>query len=208
MSESLASSAARPNPSLRPGPPRRLADGAPSGLQGEGGPRERGHAARRRPAGACGAARRGVRGRAHRHQPSRSRAGGLGECHVDVSHDRVRAIVDASRPVLVPGRKAVVHIHLSGNEKLLRCRTSQFSMNPPAGGYRQRGGQALLRVAARPQARHRGGDRCAHRGHRAPYGVAAAGHRAPTTASFRTSRGRPPPCVASGCSTTASTSTG
>ena len=50
---------------------------------------------------------------------------------MDVSHDRVRAIVDASRPVLVPGRKAVVHIHLSGNEKLLRCRKRQFSMNPP-----------------------------------------------------------------------------
>jgi hypothetical protein len=55
----------------------------------------------------------------------------LGECQVDVRHDQSRAIVDNPRPVLIPGRKAVIHIPFSGDEKLLRCRPSQFSMNPP-----------------------------------------------------------------------------
>lgn len=55
----------------------------------------------------------------------------LGECQVDVRHDGNRAIFDNSRPVLIPGRKAVVHIPFSGDEKLLRCRPTQFSMSPP-----------------------------------------------------------------------------
>jgi hypothetical protein len=55
----------------------------------------------------------------------------LGECQVDVRHDQNRAIFDSSRPALIPGRKAVVHIPFSGDEKLLRCRPSQFSMSPP-----------------------------------------------------------------------------
>ena len=55
----------------------------------------------------------------------------LGECQVDVRHDGNRAIFDKSQPVLIPGRKAVVHIPFSGDEKLLRCRPRQFSMSPP-----------------------------------------------------------------------------
>jgi len=55
----------------------------------------------------------------------------LGECQVDVRHDPGRDVVDASRPVLIPGRKAVVHIPFVGDEKLLRCRPSQFSTIPP-----------------------------------------------------------------------------
>jgi hypothetical protein len=55
----------------------------------------------------------------------------LGECQVDVRHDHNRAIFDTSRPLLIPGRKAVVRIPFSGSEHCLRCRPSQFSMNPP-----------------------------------------------------------------------------
>ena len=55
----------------------------------------------------------------------------LGECQVDVRGDHNRAIFDSSRPVLIPGRKAVVHIPVSGSEHCLRCRPSQFSMSPP-----------------------------------------------------------------------------
>jgi hypothetical protein len=55
----------------------------------------------------------------------------LGECQVDVRGDHNRAIFDSSRPVLIPGRKAVVHIPVSGSEHCLRCRPSQFSTNPP-----------------------------------------------------------------------------
>lgn len=55
----------------------------------------------------------------------------LGECQLDVRHDQNRAIFDTSRPALIPGRKAVVHIPFSGDETLLRCRPSKFSMSPP-----------------------------------------------------------------------------
>ena len=55
----------------------------------------------------------------------------LGECQVDVRSDHDRAIFDSARPVLIPGRKAVVHIPFSGSEHCLRCRPNQFSMNPP-----------------------------------------------------------------------------
>jgi hypothetical protein len=51
----------------------------------------------------------------------------LGECQVDVRDEPGRDIRDASRPVLVPGRRAVVHIPFAGDEKLLRCRPRQFS---------------------------------------------------------------------------------
>lgn len=62
----------------------------------------------------------------------RAQAEDCGEIQVDVRDDgATRYISDPSRPALVPGRKVVVHIPFSGDEKLLRVRPSRFSMNTP-----------------------------------------------------------------------------
>lgn len=55
----------------------------------------------------------------------------LGEQKIDVSRDPNRFIRDESQPIHVPGRKIVVHIPIAGDEDLLRCRASQFTMSPP-----------------------------------------------------------------------------
>lgn len=53
------------------------------------------------------------------------------EVHVDVRHDRMRAIFDTSRPALVPGELVEVHVPFEGDAELFYARPNTMSSNPP-----------------------------------------------------------------------------
>lgn len=53
------------------------------------------------------------------------------DAKVDVRYDPNRAIFDRSRPVYLDGLEVTYHLPFVGDEKLLRCRPSTFTLNPP-----------------------------------------------------------------------------
>lgn len=58
---------------------------------------------------------------------------GVAEASVDVSGDRSRAVLDRSRPVLVPGYRVEVRERFNGHTDLLNCCPSRHDLNPPRG---------------------------------------------------------------------------
>ena len=53
------------------------------------------------------------------------------EIEVDVRGDWNRAIIDNSRPAMVPGLKIIVSIPFSGDPLLWKCQPSTYTLNPP-----------------------------------------------------------------------------
>jgi hypothetical protein len=49
----------------------------------------------------------------------------------DISNDFDRVVFDRSRPTYVDGTRVTYHVPFSGDAKLLRCRPSSYTLNPP-----------------------------------------------------------------------------
>lgn len=66
------------------------------------------------------------------------------ETQIDVSQDPMRAILDRSRPVYIPGTEIEVSIPFAGEAKGFTIRPTTFSLNPPRGTVRD--GELILSI--------------------------------------------------------------